>query len=214
MQKLVAIRPEHAPAQAGPRRGRPPKFDRTAALAQAMRLFWEQGYEGTTFDQLITAMGISASSFQNSFGSKELVYEAATQFFLEEKRRWFAEALSDKTSTRETFERLIESTADAFTASCDPAGCMIALAGAHAAPECDRIRDMMAAKRTLSEEAMRARLEAGIAAGEIPAGTDTAAIAAFFSTVFSGMAVQARDGATRDQLLKIGMLGMKAWPAP
>jgi len=178
-----------------------------------MNLFWEQGYEGTTFDQLITAMGISASSFQNSFGSKEGVYEEATQFYLEEKRRWFAEALSGGTGTRETFEKLIEATADAFTASCDPAGCMISLAGTHAAPECDRIRDMMAAKRTMSEEAMCQRLEAGIQAGDVPAGTDCAAIAAFFGTVFRGMAVQARDGATREQLMKIGSLAMKAWPS-
>jgi AcrR family transcriptional regulator len=198
--------------QAGPRRGRPRKFDRTEALARAMRLFWEQGYEGTTFDQLITAMGISASSFQNTFGSKEGVYAAAAEFYLEDKRRWFAEALSDKTNTRETFERLIESTADAFTDSRDPAGCMIALAGTHGAPDCDRIRDMMAAKRTMSENAMRTRLEAGIALGELPAETDAAAMAAFFGTVFRGMAVQARDGATREQLLKIGAMAMRAWP--
>jgi AcrR family transcriptional regulator len=195
------------------RRGRPRKFDRTEALAQAMRLFWEQGYEGTTFDQLITAMGISASSFQNCFGNKERVYEEATQLYLAEKRCWFAEALSDEIGTRETFERLVHSTADAFTASSDPAGCMISLAGTHAAPECDRIRDMMAAKRTMSEDAMRMRLEAGIAAGDVPADADTASIAAFFSTVFRGMAVQARDGANREQLLKIGMLAMRAWPA-
>ncbi len=177
-----------------------------------MHLFWEQGYEGTTFDQLITAMGISASSFQNSFGSKEVVYEEATQLYLEEKRRWFAEALSGETGTRQTFEKLIASTADAFTADTDPAGCMISLAGTHAAPECDRIRDMMAAKRTMSEEAMRQRIEAGIMAGDVPPDTDAAAMAAFFSTVFRGMAVQARDGATRDQLLKIGALAMKVWP--
>jgi AcrR family transcriptional regulator len=194
-------------------RGRPRKFDRAAALGEAMRLFWEQGYEGTTFDQLISAMGISASSFQNAFGSKEHVYEEATQLYLEEKAKWFAEALSDKTDTRQTFAKLIEATADAFTADTDPAGCMISLAGTHAARDCDRIRDMMAAKRTISEEAMRKRLDAGIAAGELPADTDATSMAAFFGAVFRGMAVQARDGATREQLLKIGEMAMRAWPA-
>jgi AcrR family transcriptional regulator len=177
-----------------------------------MRLFWEQGYEGTTFDQLITAMGISASSFQNTFGSKERVYEEATQLYLDEKARWFAEALSENDDARRTFEKLIECTAEAFTAASDPAGCMISLAGTHAAPECDRIREMMAAKRNLTEAAMRGRLEAGIAAGEMPAGTDAAAMAAYFSTLFQGMAVQARDGATREQLMRIGALAMRIWP--
>jgi AcrR family transcriptional regulator len=204
MQEALQVRPV---------RGRPRKFNRAEALAKAMHLFWEQGYEGTTFDQLITAMGISASSFQNTFGCKEGVYEEATTLYLEEKRRWFADALSAETDTRQTFEKLIESTADAFTETSDPAGCMISLAGTHSAPECDRIREMMAAKRTLSEDAMRERLLAGVAAGDVPPDIDAAAMAAFFSTVFRGMAVQARDGATREQLLKIGRLAMKAWPA-
>ena len=52
-------------------RGRPAVFDRAKALNRAMKLFWERGYEGTSFDELIAAMGICASSFYNSFGSKE-----------------------------------------------------------------------------------------------------------------------------------------------
>jgi len=31
-------------------RGRPKNFDRSVALHQAMKLFWERGYEGASFD--------------------------------------------------------------------------------------------------------------------------------------------------------------------
>jgi len=54
-------------------------FDRAVALQVAQKLFWERGYEGTSFDELIAAMGISASSFYNSFGSKEALYCEATR---------------------------------------------------------------------------------------------------------------------------------------
>ena len=60
-------------------RGRPKNFDRSVALQQAMKLFWERGYEGASFDNLTAAMGISASSFYNSFGSKERLYQEAIE---------------------------------------------------------------------------------------------------------------------------------------
>ena len=41
-------------------RGRPKSFNRSEALQQAMKLFWERGYEGASFDDLTAAMGISA----------------------------------------------------------------------------------------------------------------------------------------------------------
>ena len=63
-------------------RGRPRLFDRTAAIQQAMVLFWDRGYEGTTFDDLIGAMKLSPSSFYHEFGSKEQLYREAVDYYL------------------------------------------------------------------------------------------------------------------------------------
>jgi AcrR family transcriptional regulator len=177
-----------------------------------MRLFWDRGYEGTTFDELTAAMGISPSSFHNSFGSKQRLYTEATDVYLAESARWFADTIAGRTDTREAFQALFEATAEAFTRGDLPAGCMISLAGTHVAPEYDPIREMMAAHRALSERMLKERLEQGIASGDLPADADTAALAAFFSALFRGMAVQARDGANRERLLEIGRVAMRAWP--
>ena len=60
------------------------------ALQQAMKLFWERGYEGASFDDLTAAMGISPSSFYNSFGSKERLYHEATEAYMACAGKWFA----------------------------------------------------------------------------------------------------------------------------
>src|SRR6516162_9410179 len=92
-------------------RGQPAVFDRARALQAAMRLFWERGYEGTSFDELIAAMGISASSFYNSFGSKEALYCEATQAYLEWAGQWFFAILNDpSTDTKTAFAHLFEAT--------------------------------------------------------------------------------------------------------
>jgi AcrR family transcriptional regulator len=189
-------------------------FNRDAALREAMKLFWERGYEGTSFDDLIAAMGISASSFYNSFGSKEELYCEATRSYLEWAGQWFFAILNDPSIDAKTaFARLFEATADEFTGGDHPPGCMISLAGTHCSPGMKTIRDMMAEHRAFSEEAMAARIQKGVADGDVPEDTDCAMLAAYYSAVARGLAVQARDGASRDKLADIGRLAMRAWPA-
>jgi hypothetical protein len=60
---------------------------------------------------------------------------------------------------------------------------------------------------------LKARLARGVREGELPRGTDIAALADFYSTVFKGMALQARDGASRRSLLASAEAAMRAWPA-
>jgi AcrR family transcriptional regulator len=195
-------------------RGRPAVFDRQLALWEAMKLFWERGYEGTSFDDLIAAMGISASSFYNSFGSKEALYCEATRSYLEWSGHWFSAILNDPSiDARTAFARLFEATAEEFTRGDHPLGCMISLAGTHCSPGMDNIREMMAEHRAFSEGAMADRIRKGVADGDIPEDTDSDMLAAYYSAVARGLAVQARDGASREKLSEIGRLAMRAWPA-
>jgi AcrR family transcriptional regulator len=195
-------------------KGRPAAFDRGAALNAAMKLFWERGYEGTSFDDLITAMGISASSFYNSFGSKEELYCEATRTYREWAGQWFFAILNDPSiDTRTAFARLFEATAEEFTRGDHPLGCMISLAGTHCSPGMQNIREMMAEHRAFSEGAMAERIRKGVVNGDLLEDTDCEMLAAYYSAVARGLAVQARDGASREKLSQIGRLAMRAWPA-
>ncbi len=195
-------------------RGRPAVFDRGAALNAAMKLFWERGYEGTSFDDLIAAMGISASSFYNSFGSKEALYGEATRSYLEWAGQWFFAILNDPSiDTKTAFARLFEATAEEFTRGDHPLGCMISLAGTHCSPGMKNVRDKMAEYRAFSESAMAERMRKGVANGDLSDDTDCDMLAAYYSAVARGLAVQARDGASREKLSEIGRLAMRAWPA-
>ena len=193
-------------------RGRPSTFDRTEALNRAMKLFWEQGYEGTSFDQLIQAMGISPSSFYNSFGGKEQLYREATDAYLSLSGVWFARGLFGTADTREAFKELLDATVVEFTRKSHPPGCMISLAGTHLPPELASIRETMAGHRANAEAMMAQRLRKGVEDGDLPPDTDVPALAAFYSATTRGMAVQARDGASQQKLKAIADIAMQAWP--
>jgi AcrR family transcriptional regulator len=193
-------------------RGRPRNFDRSDALQKAMKLFWERGYEGASFDDLAAAMGISPSSFYNSFGSKERLYQEATEAYMACASRWFADELHADTDAKTAFHRLLTAAAREFTQSDLPAGCMISLAGTHVPPALSCMRDAMARHRWEAQSAMAARIQRGVEEGDVPNSTDVEALAAFYSALSRGMAVHARDGASRERLLEIVELGMRAWP--
>ena len=60
---------------------------------------------------------------------------------------------------------------------------------------------------------LRSRLEAGAANGELPATTDIEGLSRFYLSVYQGMAVQARDGASASELRGLVAAAMAAWPS-
>ena len=148
-------------------RGRPRLFDRTAAIQQAMVLFWDRGYEGTTFDDLIKAMKLSPSSFYHEFGSKEQLYREAVDYDLKLSTSSLR-GFSSHRDTRAAFEALIEEAAAFFTNDGSPAGCMISLAGTHLPPHLRSVADYTKSLRKLFEQGLARRLRKGVSDGDLP----------------------------------------------
>ena len=148
-------------------RGRPKSFDRTAAIQQAMELFWDRGYEGTTFDDLIGAMKLSPSSFYHEFGSKERLYREAADYYLNMSTSYLR-GFSSHRDTRAAFEALIEEAAAFFTNDASPAGCMISLAGTQLPPHLRSVADYTKSLRKLFEKALAKRLRKGVSDGNLP----------------------------------------------
>nr|WP_295870835.1 TetR/AcrR family transcriptional regulator [uncultured Chitinophaga sp.] len=62
--------------------GRNRIFDEQEVIRKATTVFWERGYEATSTEDLLAAMGIGKGSFYNAFpGGKQEIFEKALEQF-------------------------------------------------------------------------------------------------------------------------------------
>jgi hypothetical protein len=99
-----------------------------------------------------------------------------------------------------------------LTEASHPRGCMMMMAATTASNTSPKMQKMLADMRTASRDRLKDRIRQGIADGDVPAGTDAGSLADFYSTVMTGMSMQARDGATRKSLLGTVERAMSIFP--
>jgi TetR/AcrR family transcriptional repressor for divergent bdcA len=196
------------------RTGRPRGFDRDEAVTQAMHLFWEYGFEGTSLDQLRRAMGgISSASFYAAFGSKEALYRETLDAYLRGHGMVMAALRDESLAPRERLERALRQSAVMQTEADHPTGCMVALSATICSADASIIRSLTAAERAANREAIRACIDAAIADGTLRADTDPVGLAALFGGLLVGLSIQARDGVSGEQLDAAVTQVLTAWDA-
>jgi len=182
------------------------------ALDQALHVFWEKGYEGTSIADLIKAMGINPPSLYAAFGNKETLFKKVLNRYEARRDEIFEEAFAAPTA-REAIERLFESVAERLSGKDGPSGCLMVQAALCGGEECDSVRKDLAARRAQGEILIRKRLERGKKEGDLPKDADLVGLARYLATVMQGMAVQAAGGASRKELRAIANTALRAWPA-
>ena len=177
--------------------GRPRSFDRDKALDVAVEQFWRNGYEETTVATLTKAMGISPPSLYAAFGDKEQLFVEASECYASCNLDELDAALGVP-GTRESIAGLFGHIATVYTDDASPLGCFV------------MNEPRLAHKREILRKRIAARIERGLAEGDVPPGTDPEQMSGFLVAVLGGMSTCARDGGDRAAVDSIAAMALGA----
>jgi AcrR family transcriptional regulator len=192
-------------------KGRPRGFDADEALDRAIEVFWRQGYEGASLQDLTSAMGINRPSMYAAYGNKEELFRRAVARYAEADMAYAREALAEPTAYA-VIEKFLRTNADALTRADRPHGCLSIQGGLAGGSDDGGTARFLATSRLAGEAALADRLRRAVDEGDLPAGTDAVALARYVMVVSEGNAVHAAAGVDRASLHATVDVAMRAIP--
>ncbi len=185
---------------------RPREFNPDDAVEQAMQAFWSKGYEATSLSDLTRAMGISRSSFYETFGSKHgLFLEAIERYRDTTVERAVAELEGDgpaRAAIAGVFGRVV----DNAVARGDRRGCLVLNSAVEVSPHDPEAAARVAACLGRLEQAFHAAVVRGQRTGGIAADRDARALARYLTSSLNGLGVMIKakpDRAVLDDIVRI-----------
>jgi len=101
------------------------EFDKERVLKNAMHVFWEKGYNGTSMQDLVDATGLNRSSIYNSFGSKLELYQNTLSLYQRESGGMFQKALVKAQNPLEAIRLVFEGFLPEITNDEKGKGCFV-----------------------------------------------------------------------------------------
>jgi TetR/AcrR family transcriptional repressor of nem operon len=176
--------------------GRPRGFAEDQVVQAAAEVFAEQGYDGTSIDDLVARLGVHRNSLYKTFGSKRGLYTRALRWHVEHQVRPLVMAVSAAGDITEALRRVLA--IDAAQPGID----LLLRAAVELAPMDSEVAETVAGCLQEFDEALGRVL---ITTDEGP--DDTARVAALATALTAtalGLRLRARAGASETQTTAAG----------
>lgn len=186
-----------------PKRGRPRKFDREDVILRSMKVFWENGFERTSLEDLVDATGVGAQSLYNAIGNKR-------EIFVQVLEQYLSTVALDARRQLENGQSAIDAICSIFPIPSEvrsqnrPPGCLLVMSSSEMvrqdAPEIAAFVDQQMAGVIAG---FTKAIERGQATGEIRKTLMPGSTAQLLATLLHGSQSRIRFGATDGDMRQI-----------
>jgi TetR/AcrR family transcriptional regulator, transcriptional repressor for nem operon len=191
---------------------RPKAFNEDDALAAAMEVFWDTGYERASLEVLLEAMGISKQSLYDTFGDKRSLYLKALAHYREQTLASMRAVFASVGSTRDGFSRLLLGLSAESEAQ-HARGCLLLSANLERETNDAVIAQFLRENQATVEKIFADAIAQGQARRELSKTLDPQSLARFFAVTIQGMRAMARLKSDRRALRQVARVALAALDA-
>jgi AcrR family transcriptional regulator len=178
-------------------RGRPKAFDEQEALTAAMHYFWEHGYDNTSLDNLLIAMGIKKSSFYATFKSKEAVFSRCLALYREDSYKQLL-ALKDQVGPKEAMLMLTHVTIKELEDTGNVKGCLLINSGKECYNRYTELSQQIKIEFNFIQNMFVEFVKEAQELGEIQSKKDAHVLSGRYMNSLNGLVVTIQAGATQE----------------
>lgn len=191
--------------------GRQREFHPDDALDAALTVFWSKGFEGTSYSDLSAVTGVARPGLYSVFGNKEELFFKVLDRYEALYLGFMYEALK-LPDAKAVIAAILRGSADLQTGQDDPKGCL-GINGAIACTEpSEPVRLELVRRRSHSQTALAERLQQAQNEGDLASNWVPEDLARYVMLMTQGMAIQAKAGASRDQLYRVADMFLAQLP--
>jgi TetR/AcrR family transcriptional repressor of nem operon len=180
---------------------RPKGFDQDAVLDRAVELFWARGYAGTSITDLENHLHVGRQSLYDTFGDKRALFLKA----LERYARWNADQLvgilKAPDSGLDAVRAYFQTTVEFLTPPGQRKACLVANSILEIGQSDADVSARCLRNQAMVTDGFRHALKRAVERGELAPGFDAEAGATMLMAQVYGLALLAKGGAARQELL-------------
>jgi TetR/AcrR family transcriptional repressor of nem operon len=184
------------------------KLIREEALERALRLFWRNGYNGTSMEMLTKELGVEKPSIYATFGNKRSLYLEALLHYRTSMVRQVAEFLNSAANPRTGIDRVVRFMMTSLYAPGVQEGCMVTNAALELAdqdPEvAAHVSTMLGEIGSLFEKS----LVAGQKSGEVTTRVSADLLAAYLVNAVEGARVMEKTRPSKEKLQALAQFSL------
>lgn len=169
-------------------------FDLDDATDDAIRVFWEKGYEGTSMADLIAGMKINKGSLYNAFGSKQALFHRALLRYDQTNRATRLAELSAYDDPVAAIMEMFDGVVEAARRDPHNLGCFVINTAQDLPNQSPEIAEIVRASLADIEAFFEKLLIRGKSTGQIAADLDEKKVAQSLLSMFVGLRLLSRGG--------------------